>query len=78
MRSLRQIFRFNVAFGDVSQIASGSHIIWVDLLPSRVALPHQESDFAFYKNHPLWEHRCVFNHPSASLIPIRPKDRKPL
>ena len=33
MRSLRQIFRFNVAFGDVSQIASGSHIIWVDLLP---------------------------------------------
>ena len=42
------------------------------------ALPHQESDFTFYKNHFLWDHRCVFNSPAAAPIPPRPQDRKPL
>src|SRR5436309_9551116 len=44
----------------------------------RCALPQQESDFAFFKKHPLWDHRCVFNHSAASPIPSRRKDRKPL
>ena len=42
------------------------------------ALPHQESDFAFFNKHRLWDHRCVFNSPAASSIPTRRKDRKPL
>ena len=43
-----------------------------------IALPHQESDFAFFNKHRLWDHRCVFNSPAASSIPTRRKDRKPL
>ncbi|GAC1346383.1 MAG: hypothetical protein NVSMB27_09890 [Ktedonobacteraceae bacterium] len=42
------------------------------------ALPHQESDFAFFNKHRLWEHRYVFNSLTASAIPLRPQDRKPL
>ena len=45
---------------------------------ARSALPQQESDFAYFKKHLFWDHRCVFDSPASSAIPPRRKDRKPL
>src|SRR5437588_6555914 len=39
----------------------------------RCALPQQESDFAFFKKHPLGDHSCVFNHPSTRQFPLAEK-----
>ena len=42
-------------------------------LQKRCALPHQESDFAFFKNIPSANQVCVFHQTIASPISPRPK-----
>jgi hypothetical protein len=41
------------------------------------ALPQQESDFAFFKNLPLWDHRCVIAIPPLHQFPFAEKTGSP-